>query len=362
MNFNRLIWLNHRDIMHPKAGGAERTIYEVSSRLVKRGYEVILLSSKFENLSSYQEVGGVKIIRLGGDFTSHVKNIIFERKFKTGTVVIDDMAHVVPWGSERFTSLPGTVFFRHLHRRTLDGQLSPMKATILKTLEQNYSRLYKTWPFITESKQGVEDLIEIGIPKERIVRIPPGVDFENLRPKQKFETPSLVYFGGMRDYKRPYDALYLVQKLRSSYPKIKLRIIGNGPSLESMKLLAKKLQVRSNVEFLGRLEEIDLFDIVSKSWLNLHFSFAEGWGYSILESAACGTPTLAYNAPGVNEAISDGRNGLKVPSDQKEKLLQTATEILSNYQKWIQSSRSFAENYSWNTTTDLFERHLSTLL
>ncbi len=361
MAFNKVIWLNHRDLLHPRAGGAERTIYEVSRRLVKRGYTVQWLSTRAQGLPSFQTIDGIEIYRFGGNISSHIRNILFERKQREGTVVIDDMAHVVPWFSERFTDIPGTVFFRHLHRRTLYGQLDPIKATVLKTVESNYHRFYKQWPFVTESLQGVQDLKDTGIPGDRIVRIPPGVDFVRLKPKEKYSVPSLVYFGGLRDYKRPYEALFLLNELKNEYPNIMLRICGSGPSLQRMKSLSEKLGLNSNVEYLGRLDEKRLFDVVSRSWLNLHFSVAEGWGYSILEAAACGTPTIAYSAPGVDEAIIEGRNGIKVPDGNREDFLIAILKILNEYAFWPEVSRRLAESYSWDKTTALWEKHLTIL-
>lgn len=361
MSFSKVIWLNHRDIKHPNAGGAERTMYEISYRLLKKGYEVLWLSTSGAGLPAYQELNGIRIHRMGGNFSSHFKNIVFEKKQSEDSVVIDDMAHVVPWISERFTSLHGTVFFRHLHRRTLDGQLPPIKATILKKIESSYPRIYRKWPFVTESKQGIHDLEDMGVQPKRIKRIPPGVDFNRIAPKEKYIQPSLVYFGGMREYKRPYEAIYLVYNLKKDYPDIKLRMAGNGPMLKQLKSLSDRLQLNTTVEFLGRLDEEKLFDIVSRSWLNLHFSEAEGWGYSILEASACGTPTVAYNVPGVEEAIEDGWNGIKVANNERRILADAADNLIKGYVKWSKSSRKLAERYSWDNTTDLWEKHLSNL-
>ena len=361
MTMNNVIWLNHRDIMHPRAGGAERTIYEISTRLVKKGYKVLWLSTLSGGLSTFQEIDGVEIHRLGGNVSAHIRNLLFEQKYGKDTVIVDDMAHVVPWMSERFTKHTGTVFFRHLHRRTLDGQLTSFKAGILKRMESNYPRFYKEWPFVTESQQSVQDLRDMGISADRIVRIPPGVNYHRLKPKEKYTEPSLVYFGGMRDYKRPYEALYLVESLKNIYPDIKLRVSGDGPSLLPMKSLANRIGLGENVEFMGRLDEDSLFDIVSRSWLNLHFSVAEGWGYSILEAAACGTPTVAYSVPGVEEAIEDGKNGIKVRDNDRQKFEKAAELLLGEYATWPKACRDVAEKYSWDSTADLWENHLLSL-
>ena len=362
MSFNKVIWLNHRDLLHPRAGGAERTIYEISRRLVGRGYQVSWLSTKSPGLPSHEKIEGIDIYRLGGNITAHIRDILFENRQSEGTVVVDDLAHVVPWMSERFGKLPGTAFFRHLHQRTLDGQLPGPKGSILKRIEKTYPLLYKKWPFVTESKQGVRDLEELGISPDRIVRIPPGVDLERLQPKEKFTEPSLVYFGGLRDYKRPWEALYLLKELKEDYPDIKLRVSGEGPSLNSMRSLAGKLELGNNVEFMGRLDNEHLFDIVARSWLNLHFSVAEGWGYSILEASACGTPTVAYDVPGVNEAIINGTNGFIVDELEQTELLRTVLDFVDRYEHWPTKCRELSTSYSWDSTTLAWEQHFDGIL
>ena len=112
---------------------------------------------------------------------------------------------------------------------------------------------------------------------------------------------------------------------------------------------------------MGRLDEETLFDVVAKSWLNLHFSVAEGWGYSILEASACGTPTIAYNVPGVNETIINGKNGATVADGDIKAMIKDSVKFLEKPEQWIQPCRSIAEEHTWNSTASLWEKHLNAL-
>ncbi len=97
--------------------------------------------------------------------------------------------------------------------------------------------------------------------------------------------------------------------------------------------------------------------ILRESWVNLHFSVTEGWGLSIMESSASGTPTVAFRAPGVVETIKDGYNGFLVENleDFKEKILF----IIKNIDKFSLNARDFAENFSWDKTADLWLKLLN---
>ncbi|MGC8620294.1 MAG: glycosyltransferase family 1 protein, partial [Thermoplasmata archaeon] len=63
----RILWFAHRDIKHPRAGGAERTIYEVGRKLVKKNNEVHLVSVNPGNLLPYEIIEGIIIHRIRGN-------------------------------------------------------------------------------------------------------------------------------------------------------------------------------------------------------------------------------------------------------------------------------------------------------
>ena len=62
-----ILWFAHRDIKHPKAGGAERTIYEVGKRLTKLNIDVHLVTVNPGNLLNYENVDGIKTHRIKGN-------------------------------------------------------------------------------------------------------------------------------------------------------------------------------------------------------------------------------------------------------------------------------------------------------
>jgi glycosyltransferase involved in cell wall biosynthesis len=122
-----------------------------------------------------------------------------------------------------------------------------------------------------------------------------------------------------------------------------------------MKKLANELNVQNHVEFKGRISSDELSDVVASSWLNVHTSVTEGWGFSILEASAAGTPTVAYDVPGVRDAVEDGRNGIKVKDGNMEALAEAAFSIMSDPERWWSSSIEVARKYSWDATAELWE-------
>ena len=83
------------------------------------------------------------------------------------------------------------------------------------------------------------------------------------------------------------------------------------------------------------------------------------WGLSILEASAAGTPTLAYEVPGVEDAIEDGLNGLKIKDGDRVALSEAALSIITNPEKWWSTSLEVAKKYSWDRTVELWEKLIS---
>ncbi len=354
----KILWFSHRDIKHPKAGGAERTIFEVGKRLAARGHQFNNISVQWKGSPIEDEIEGVHIIRLKNNVIAHFQTPILLRQFDYD-VVIDDLGHAVPWFSEYFSKKNGVVFFRHLHARSLKGQVSLPLRIIITDLEKMYPLIYRKWIFITESNSSIEDLSNLGINKERIFKIPPGVDTNFFRPGKKTDFPSIIYFGGMRDYKRPWDSIYAFKEVLKKYREARLYIVGTGPSLGRVRNLAKSMNLLENISFMGRLSNEDLASLISSSWINIHCSVTEGFGLSIIESSASGTPTVAYSVPGVSETIEDGKNGILVRDGDPKELSFGLMKIIESYPgKWIESSREVALKYSWENTVQRWERLL----
>jgi glycosyltransferase involved in cell wall biosynthesis len=359
----RLLWLNHRDLRHPQAGGAERTLHEVARRLVARGDEVVVWSCRWKGCPSGHEfVDGVEIRRFADPVAQHAVIPFALRAEGRADLVIDDMAHALPWGSPWFTDAPGLVFFRHLHARSLVGQLGFPLRNLVAATERRYASVYRTWPFVTESSTAEEDLVALGIDRRRIRRIPPGVDAERFHPLAPAREPLLVWFGRMMPYKRPDHAIRVLERVRQRGLPARLRMIGDGPSLAPARDLARRLSLDPWVEFSGFVPEGVLPRLVGPAWVNLHTAITEGWALSAMEAAACGVPTAGYAIPGLKDAVADGESGLLVPSGDVNRLADAAARLLAEPDGWRARARARAGEFTWERAVDRWQSLFAELL
>lgn len=349
-----ILWLAHRDPMNPKAGGAERIIYEIGKRLLSHGHEVTIFTGGWRDSKREDYLDGIKIIRFGKRLGPHIA-LPIHLLTTNYDIVIADLGHAVPWISPILMRKRVIVSFLHLHARSLPGQVGKILAYLITSLERLYFIIYNNRQFVAISSTSYKDLTELGINKSNIALINPGVNSELFKPGIKTNHPSMVYFGGMRPYKRPEESLYLLSLLRNKINGLKLTIIGEGISKPGLENLAKDLDVTNDVIFTGKISYEKISELVSKAWLNIHTSKTEGWGISITEASAAGTPTVAYDVPGVRDAVEDEMNGIKVKDGDRKGLSDAAFSILSNPERWWSSSIEVARKYSWDKTAGLWE-------
>ena len=64
------------------------------------------------------------------------------------------------------------------------------------------------------------------------------------------------------------------------------------------------------VTFAGHVDQAELVGLYRRAWVLTSASVAEGWGMTITEAAACGTPAVVSDIAGHRDALHDGRSGL----------------------------------------------------
>ena len=351
----RILWLAHRDPLNPRAGGAERIIYEVGIRLARNGHQVSILAGGWKNCKREEHICGIHIMRFGYRIGPHIALPVHILKHRYD-IIIADLGHAVPWVSPVLLRKKTIVSFLHLHARSLPGQVSKLLAYLITAIEKLYFLFYNKSHFVTISNTSFADLENLGIKTKNISLINPGVNRELFHPSIKTEYPSIVYFGGMRPYKRPEESLYLLKELRNKITGIKLTIIGDGPSKKELERLCIDLDLGENVVFTGKISYSEIANIVASSWLNIHSSVTEGWGISIIEAASAGTPTIAYNVPGVSNSVENDFNGITVENYNRKAFADAALSILNDPGRWWSSSTEVAKKYSWDKTAELWEK------
>jgi glycosyltransferase involved in cell wall biosynthesis len=171
-----------------------------------------------------------------------------------------------------------------------------------------------------------------------------------------------VYFGGLRRYKRPSVAVGLTHLLRRTGFDVKLIFVGEGPMLEDIRRLSQELGVSESIDFVGRVDDAELSRIVAASWVNVHTSVSEGWGFSISEAAACGTPTVAFSVPGVSESVGNGITGILAQDGDTTALAEACASILKEPEPWFSRCKLEGRRRPWDIVAADWEHYLKLVM
>src|SRR5439155_5065802 len=105
------------------------------------------------------------------------------------------------------------------------------------------------------------------------------------------------------------------------------------------------------VRFHGFVPEDGKAELYGRAWLSLTASSAEGWGLTVMEAAACGTPSAALRVGGLGESIVDGQTGLL--ADTPEELTAKVRALIADPVRRDElgaAAEARARGFTWETT------------
>ncbi len=363
----KILILNWLDRENPQAGGAEVHLHEIFRRLVDRGHSVTLLCSAWPGCVRRTILDGIDVHRVGGRYTlSLAAPVYFRRRLRAEKfdVVVEDV-NKVPFFSPLWgVGAPVALLVDHLFGATAFREASFPVAAATWLLERPIGIVFRSVPTAAVSESTAEDLAKRGIPRSGIEIIPNGVDLDFLSPlppEERFPGPILLFLGRLKRYKRVDLLLQAVAILVERGTACRLLIAGRGDDQPRLTALRESLGLAEQVEFLGFVSEAEKLVLLRRSWIHLLTSVKEGWGISILEAAACGTPTIASDAPGLRDSVVDGQTGYLVPHGDVEVLSQRIEELLEDEEERLKlgdGARNFAEGFTWDASARAMEHFL----
>jgi glycosyltransferase involved in cell wall biosynthesis len=349
----RILVLNWQDHENPQAGGAELHLREVFRRIVAQGHRVDLLCSSWGNVPARVNLDGIDVHRTGTRNTyPFVARRYFERNLRANNydVVIEDLNKVplfTPlWGLPRLVAL-----VHHLFGSTVFREAPAPLAAAVWLSEQPLGLLYRKVPFEAVSVSTADDLVTRGIPRGSIRVIYNGVDSARLTPNaaERAEQPLFVYLGRLKKYKRVDVVIRAFAEL--NVPEARLEIAGTGDYRAPLEGLVNSLGHSERVKFLGFIPEEEKVHLLRRAWASALASPKEGWGISNLEAAACGTPVIATNSPGIRESVIDGETGFLVGHDDVHAMAAAMRGIVVSpdlVDVLGGAARRFAETFTWD--------------
>jgi glycosyltransferase involved in cell wall biosynthesis len=327
-----ILLINWRDPKHPKAGGAEQYCYHVARSLVDAGHHVEWLTAGFPGAAKHEVIDGVSITRVGNSVTVYALAAIeYLRAMRDRFHVIIDSENGIPFFTPLFSLKPKVLLVYHVHRDVFLSQLPfPLSHLMVFVELKLVPLLYRNVSIVTISPSTKRDLERYGKTRLPIEIVEPGIS-GHFAVGDPAKDPTVLYVGRIEPYKRLDLLIKAFSKVLSDIPNAQLRIAGAGSDLENVKQLAAREGIASHVAFLGHVTESRKAEELASAWVFVNPSSMEGWGISVLEAAASGTPSVAFDVPGLSDSIVPGVTGALVSTAENSDLVRGLATAIASY-------------------------------
>ena len=335
----------------PHKGGIEQVSYEQSKRLTEMGYQIDVLTSKFEGRNR-NPLKGITI--------HHYPSLNVAKRFGVPYPIISFEAY------KKFTQIIGNCDLVHAHGHVymasyLAGMIAKKLDKPFIVTQHNTFIDYKSFLNIVEqlndqfigksvlknadrittvSKETMKYVLRLGADKTKTSVIYNGVDIDTFRPEYKIESREKVGLPKNRKivfsvrrlvYKNGLDTLIeSVPQVAKKHPNVLFVVAGKGPSRKLIEDRIKELGISQNIKLAGFVPDellpvyynaADIFTLPSAS--------GEGLPLVLLEAMACGLPVIATKVGGTPEIVKHMKNGVLVPPMNPEAMAEATSKLLS---------------------------------
>ena len=350
----RIAILAWRDLDDPEAGGSEIHASRVASLWAQAGIEVTMRTSYAAGHPQVTWRGGYRVIRKAGRYLVFPRAAFSEMMGWHGAS--DGLVEIwngMPFFSPLWARRPSVTWLHHVHDSMWDMTLTPGLARLGRRVEFDIApRLYRRTPIVTLSNSSKQELVQkLRLAPERITVVPPGID-ESFTPGGiRSEIPLVVAVGRLVPVKRLHLLIDALAGVRPSQPTLRAVIVGEGYERDALEQHVHEVGADDWITLPGRIDEASLIDLYRSAWVLASASAHEGWGMTITEAAACGTPAVATRIAGHADAVVHERTGLLV--DDPSQLGPAIARVLGDNElraRLAAEALVYASRYTWAAT------------
>jgi len=309
-----------RDLDDVEAGGSELHAHNVASVWAQAGLQVSMRTSFAPGRPQRRVRSGYTVVRKAGRYLVFPRSVASEISGRLGPR--DGLVEIwngMPFFSPVWCRGPRMVWLHHVHGPMWAMTLPPRLAQVGLAIEEQIApRFYRRVPIVTLAESSKTELVrDLGFSAERVSVVPPGIDPKFRPAGDRSPTPTIVGVGRLVAVKDFARLIRVAARARETVADLSLVIVGDGYEREALENLIAELNAEQWIRLAGRISDEELVSLYQRSWLVASTSIREGWGMTITEAAACGTPSVATRIAGHTDAIESGVTGILADTDDE---------------------------------------------
>lgn len=349
----------------PHIGGVESYTQQVVDALhADDAFDVVVITTADGWRSSVDEVGGVRVHRLGTWLTVSNSPVSPLWPFQLRGLVRRYRVDVV----HAHAPVPGLADATLLALRRVPVVFTYHSGSLVKGggAVDVLIRLYEKWvlPRLfsrAESVLAVSPAAAAMVPERRIQLVPPGVDTKRFDYAPERPGLRVLYVGRIERTSRWKGIDVLLEAFRAvltECPAAQLHLVGGGDDLERLRKVAAELGIGHAVTWRGELGGRDLVDAYHDASVVVLPSLteAESFGMTLVEAMACGRAVVASDVGGIGFVVRDGVDGLLVAAGEKRALGNALLSLLRDPARRAAMGRAghaaAISRWTWSTTLD----------
>lgn len=367
-------------------GGSIIAAKELIQEMVKKDVETFVFTTSSNNSDSVEEYGKLKIFRYGTKYRIFTANISFGMRKKP-------LMHEVDLVHTHFDIPPSPIFgyqyakqmkrplILTYHGDWLDNYGTIIRKQFVKYINNQYVDKILSFAdiIISPSEQYIKESRFLGRYRNKIRVIPNGIDltkYEVIKSKEQCRNDLnldknwkiILYLGALTPRKGPDVLIRSMQIIKDRFPDARLLIGGTGGMWKALSHLVEKYGLKSNVNFLGYIDEefkplyykaADVFCLPSTI-------STEVFPLTLLEASAANLPLVVSDLETFQCFIEDGFNGLIVKRGDQNDLAEKICYLFADDEaskRMGKNAKDKVMHYSWEKIADqtysLYEELLS---
>lgn len=353
----------------PHLGGVERYTYNLAKKLKQMGYNIIIVTSRYDKeLKEIEETDYAKIYRLptykivAERYPINKENKRFKEIFKMleneniDSAIIQTRFWTTSYFASKFVAknnIPacliehGSTHFT-VNNKILDkfGEIYEHKLT--NAIKKNVKGFYGV------SKKCTEWLKHFGIEAKGVFYN--SINIEEVEEYTKYiqkdsDKIIITYVGRMIEEKGVLKLIEAFKKLEKKYDNLELDLAGAGPILE--KIIAENKDEK-NIKILGKLSHDEVLKLLGKTTIFVNPSaFSEGLPTTILEAGIMNCAVVATPMGGTTEIISSDDFGY-ICGFETDEILEKIEKLIRNKDEITKLSTNINDKvrkqFSWDVT------------